>query len=246
MDTSESFLLELGKRVRRQRNELHWSVARLSEISGISQRYLAQLESGKGNISIARLWELARALQIPLTNLLAGSQPAKPLGIALLGLRGAGKSTTGTALARQLNYPFIELDEIIQQCAGLDLANIFAMHSESYYRHLSMEALFQLADRGTPSVVALPGGIVLQDDAFDYVRKMFTTVWLHTTPEEHMQRVQDQGDDRPMRGLGAPMEAMKSMLYQREPKYKLSDFSTDTTLDSKEETVSKIMERLHG
>ncbi|MBT3339359.1 MAG: helix-turn-helix domain-containing protein [Planctomycetes bacterium] len=244
MPTQERFLKDLGFRVRSRRAQLNWSVARLSEISGVSQRYLAQLESGKGNISVGRLWGLARALQTPLADLLCETQRIKPLGVALLGLRGAGKTTIGNLISGPMNSPFVELDEHIQQCAGLDLADIFALHSESYYRNLSTEALLQLADRGQASVLALPGGIVQQDDTFDYVRRMFTTIWLHTTPEEHMRRVRQQGDDRPMQGLGAPMDAMKALLYEREPKYKLADFTIDTTSDAPEETAACILKLL--
>jgi XRE family aerobic/anaerobic benzoate catabolism transcriptional regulator len=166
-------------------------------------------------------------------------------GIALLGLRGAGKSTLGPQLARALGIAFVELDDRIEGAAGLSLAELFALHGEAYYRRLETQCLQALLTDGRPFVVALGGGVVQNEDAFRLARTHCTTVWLRARPEDHMGRVLAQGDRRPIAGRGDAMAELQAILAAREPQYRAADLTVDTshhgarTLDALLRTVER-------
>src|SRR5262249_11063180 len=136
-------LRDLGRTVRELRHRREMTLRRLADASGLSERFLSALAAGRGNISVARLVSLAAALGTrPVDLLIDGSQQSNgPEVIALLGLRGAGKTSVGEALARRLELPFFELDRLIEAEAGMQLAEIFAFHGEAYFPRLQLEVL---------------------------------------------------------------------------------------------------------
>jgi len=236
------FLLRLGRQLRERRKLRGLSQEQLGELSGLSTRYISQIEAGRGNLSILRLLELTQALGVPLHEAL---RPDKwhPI-VALIGLRGAGKSTVGRDLARRLDRPFAELDGLIEDEVGLGLAEIFAIHGESYYRRLEREVLTRFVLDGTPAVLATGGSLVTDRTTFDLLKKSAVTVWLRARPELHLERVSAQGDRRPMAGRANPLADLGSLLREREPLYSEADITIDTTHLSIAEVASEAVRRL--
>lgn len=234
-------LLALGGRVRALRVARGWTLREIAERSGVSTRFLVQLESGRGNISVKRLASVARALDTTAAALLTDAGPPAPPFIALLGLRGAGKTTVGRRLARKLRVPFVELDRRVEQAADLSLRELFSLHGEDYYRRLEHEALKDvLGERSRGMVLAAGGGIVTSRDTFDRLRQFTTTVWLRATPEQHWNRVVRQGDRRPMANHPQAMSDLRARLAAREPLYALADYTIDTATLSVGEAVDAI------
>jgi len=238
---NQVLLERIAKRVRARRAALGWTMANTAKQAGLSPRFYAQVESAEANIAIGRLDALATALQVPLVSLLQDHAlaPTKR-GIALLGIRGSGKSTLGAMLAKSMNMEFLELDEAIEALAGLNLSEVFALHGETYYRRLGGEALQQLIGKGTPKVVALPGGIVLDENAYALVENNFTTVWLRTEPEDCMARVLAQGDHRPMKGHADAMAELRNLLAAREPYYQRAALTLDTSASDLSNTHDRL------
>src|SRR6185369_17124850 len=161
----------------------------------------------------------------------AGGERALP-AIALLGLRGAGKTTIGRRLARRLHVPFVELDRRIEEAAGLALDEIFALHGEEYYRRLERETLDGVLREAQPLVLATGGGIVTRADTFAALRRRALTVWLRADSEDHWNRVVQQGDRRPMADHPQAMADLRGLLASREPLYAQAAHTIDTsTLD---------------
>jgi XRE family transcriptional regulator, aerobic/anaerobic benzoate catabolism transcriptional regulator len=261
----DDYLCRLGERVREERARRGMTRRILARDSGLSERYLAQLESGKGNLSIKLLRRVGDALNLPLPRLLGG-EPAEPrefgrivellrrlpphrLGearalldahftasdrevrqrrIALIGLRGAGKSTLGNLLARHLEIPFIELDAEIEQDFGLSLGEIFALSGQSAYRRSERRALEGVLDRHPRFVLAAGGSIVAEAETYDELLSRCFTVWIKTSPEEHMSRVIAQGDLRPMSDNKEAMGDLERILRARTPLYARADAAIDT------------------
>src|SRR5437667_9926925 len=126
-----SLLAHIGNRVRSRRTSMGWTLRNVADRSGVSSRFLSDLEAGKGNISVARLADVARALDAPLVSLLPSDDVEKP-AVALVGLRGAGKSTVGKSLAKHLGIPFVEMDALVEKEANLSLGELFSLHGEGY------------------------------------------------------------------------------------------------------------------
>jgi XRE family aerobic/anaerobic benzoate catabolism transcriptional regulator len=261
-------LAELGGRVRAWRARRGMTRKQLAADSGLSERFLADVESGKGNVSINSLEAAARALNITIIELLqdaprpalarvhnlvgrlddhqleqahamlaAGFGLADAQGrnrrIALIGLRGAGKSTLGAQLAAQRGVPFVELDREIEREAGTSMNEILLLHGQAGYRRYERRALFRIAEDHADGVVMTTGGsIVSERDTFDLLQSRFWCVWLKASPEEHMSRVVAQGDMRPFDATrGATNEAMEDIrriLASREALYARADAVVDT------------------
>ncbi|WP_316160814.1 helix-turn-helix transcriptional regulator [Bradyrhizobium sp. SZCCHNRI20481] len=257
------FLDQLGQRVRRMRGLAGMSRKVLAEVSGISERYIAQLESGKGNVSIVLLRRIANAINAPLDDIIPGGEPSPdwpvirdllkkaspsqiaevkellaggasaPLrrsfsGIALIGLRGAGKSTLGKMLAERIGWSFVELNKEIERQNGLSVAEIIALYGQEGFRRMEQAALVQLLARKEPMVLATGGGIVSEPVTFDLILTSFYTIWLKAEPEEHMGRVRKQGDLRPMADDRSAMAELRNILASREPLYARANAVVDT------------------
>ncbi|MGI9512048.1 MAG: helix-turn-helix transcriptional regulator [Anderseniella sp.] len=232
---SEAFLIGLGDRVRAERKTRGLSRRVLSGISGVSERYLAQLETGSGNISIILLRDIAMSLGVSLEELVSETR-SLPEGhsgrrqrIALVGLRGAGKSTLGFSLARALDMPFMELNDEIERQSGLPVPEIFNLYGQNGYRRLEADALETIASRHQSVVLAVAGGIVADVDAYNSLLRDFHTIWLKASAEEHMNRVRAQGDLRPMAGNPAAMQQLRKLLDERNADYARSHYSLNTS-----------------
>jgi XRE family aerobic/anaerobic benzoate catabolism transcriptional regulator len=260
------FLVQLGQRVRTTRALRGMSRKVLAKVSGISERYIAQLESGKGNVSIVLLRRVSNAMGAHVEDLLPiGEQSpewavirdlvrkatpnqiahAKDVlsgkttgvsnarrkafaGIALIGLRGAGKSTLGKMLADKIGWSFVELNKEIERQNGLSVAEIIALYGQEGFRRMEQTALNHLLARKELMVLATGGGIVSEPLTFDLVLSSFYTIWLKAEPEEHMARVRRQGDLRPMADDRSAMQELRTILLSREPLYARAAAVVDT------------------
>ena len=236
-------LARVGERVRRARAERRWSRRELAETSRVSQRHLAQLESGHGNISIVLLARIADALGTSLESLVAEGaiRTDKARRIALIGLRGAGKSTLGRAAAERLGIAFLETNDVIAAAAGMPVGEVIALYGQEGYRHLERQALQQIAKERDCALVAVAGGIVTEPDAYAYLRARFHTIWLRAAPEEHMTRVRGQGDERPMTGTPDAFGELQRILAGRETLYAQADMQLDTSGALPAESVAALL-----
>ena len=235
-------LQTVASRVRAARRTRRLTIREVAERSGVSVRFLIQLESGRGNISVKRLADLAHALEMPPADLLRDDDERQRRTIALLGLRGAGKTTIGRQLARELHVRFVELDRRIEKAADMSLGEIFSLYGDEYYRRLERDTLAQLLAEGRPTVLATGGGIVTSPDTYAILRKSAVTVWLRATPEDHWNRVVRQGDRRPMADHPQAMADLRALLASREPLYAAADRAMDTSGRS----VRSVVEELAG
>lgn len=244
---SDGILRELGARARALRIRRGWTLREAAERTGLSPRFLGQLESGRGNISVRRLLEVAEALGTTPSALLAEPAPraGRPV-VALLGLRGAGKTTVGRRLAKRWRVPFVELDRRIEEAAQLTLAEIFSLHGEQYYRKLERDALEAVVAAGKPIVLATGGGLVTSSDALELLRQSAVTVWLRARPEDHWNRVVRQGDRRPMADHPQAMADLRALLAAREPLYESADYTVDTSNLAVDGVVAAVESALEG
>jgi XRE family transcriptional regulator, aerobic/anaerobic benzoate catabolism transcriptional regulator len=262
-DDDRQYLRALGEHVRDLRVRRGMTRAILARDSGVSLRYLAQLESGEGNISILRLRQVAQAMAMPLEEIirvgpeqpaeltllaqflarLSGAQlveaghllrgafekPGRRQRIALVGLRGAGKTSLGRMLAEHLQVPFIELDKLIEQAAGMPLSEVFALYGQSAYRRYERRALEGLIEAHDRFVLSTGGSISTEPATFDELLSACFTVWIKASPAEHMARVVAQGDRRPMGDNREAMQDLERILVGREPMYRKADAIVNTS-----------------
>jgi XRE family aerobic/anaerobic benzoate catabolism transcriptional regulator len=272
-------LAELGARVRAWRARRGMTRKALAADSGLSGRFLADVEGGKGNVSINSLEAAARALNITLIDLLQdaprpalaraqgllsrlddsqldqaysllgstfglGDAQGREQRIALIGLRGAGKSTLGAQLATQRGVPFIELDREIEREAGTSMNEILLLHGQAGYRRYERRALLRIAEDHPEGVVMTTGGsIVSERETFDLLQSRFYCVWLKASPEEHMARVVAQGDMRPFDANGASHEALddlRRILSSREALYARADAVVDTAARTVKQSMTDL------
>jgi XRE family aerobic/anaerobic benzoate catabolism transcriptional regulator len=282
--SGEDFLSSLGSRVRKVRNERGMTRKTLALASEVSERHLAQLESGEGNISVLLLRRIANVLGVSLEELFAAHADDNPedtpqhtsqkvsilrfidqlpshrleeaaarlmrdfgpehnqrlARVALIGLRGAGKSTLGSKLAAERDVPFIELDQEIEKETGMPLAEIFSLYGQSGYRAIEKRTLQRVLRASERAVISVGGGIVSEKETYDYLLAHCYTVWLKAQPEEHMSRVIAQGDFRAMAGSDRAMEDLRQILESREPLYRKADASVDTSGESVDESFAKL------
>jgi XRE family aerobic/anaerobic benzoate catabolism transcriptional regulator len=205
-----------------------WTLREIADRSGVSSRFLSDLEAGKGNISVLRLADVARALDVPLASLMP-SEKKQPSAITLVGLRGAGKSTVGKALAKHLGVSFLELDGLIEKEANLSLGELFSLHGESYYKRLAYDILLKLLAQNEQMVIATGGSVVTDPETWQLLRRRTHTVWIKASPEDHWKRVLGQGDTRPMANRTSAMAELRSILSQRSPIYAEAAQTIDTS-----------------
>jgi XRE family transcriptional regulator, aerobic/anaerobic benzoate catabolism transcriptional regulator len=234
---------DLGARVRGLRDARALTRHALAERSGLSLRFLADVESGKANPSLGSLHELAAALDVDVIALLEPLTSERP--VALLGLRGAGKSTVGKRVARALGRRFVELDREIEREAGMSLAELFALHGEAHYRTLEQRVLVALLSTRSggekPLVVATGGGIVTHDESFRFLKSRSLTVWLKATPQEHWDRVLAQGDVRPMDKRAQARAELEALYAARAPAYSSAELVVDTSRQGVDESAAAIV-----
>ena len=240
MHSRDNVLRALGARARALRISRGWTLRETAERARLSSRFLVQLESGRGNISVRRLVDVAAALGTSAAALLSESQTAAKPVIALLGLRGAGKTTVGRRLARRLSIPFVELDRKIEDAAELSLSEIFSLHGEEYYRRLERETLEKVVTKAEPMVLATGGGLVTSPETLAILRGAATTIWLRATPEDHWNRVVRQGDRRPMKDHPQAMADLRALLASRAALYASADHVVDTSALSVNGVVTAI------
>jgi XRE family transcriptional regulator, aerobic/anaerobic benzoate catabolism transcriptional regulator len=260
----EEFLSELGSRVRKLREQRGMARKVLARNAQVSERYLAQLELGEGNMSIVLLRRIATALGATLIELLdtrersveqrllmrlldrmPGAQrdevtsrlisdlgfekDARRQRVALIGLRGAGKSTLGQLLADELGCPFVELDKEVEREAGTSLSEVFLLYGQSGYRRIERRCLERIIAMHERAVISAGGGVVSETETYELLLAKCFTVWVKAAPEEHMARVEAQGDMRPMQGNDEAMEDLRRILIAREPLYGRADCIVDTS-----------------
>ncbi|MEO6772713.1 MAG: shikimate kinase [Kofleriaceae bacterium] len=235
-----TFLESVGAEVRARRQHKGWSRRELAELSGVSERFLAQLETGDGNISLRRFSEVAHSLGTTPAALLAAIVEPAQQPIALLGVRGAGKSTIGAALAKKLDYRFVELDQEIEAAAGLSLGDVFTLHGEAYYRRVEREVLARLLAEPAPTVFATGGSIVNDPITFALLRARALTVFLHAEPEDHWNRVVAQGDQRPMAENPHAFEELRGLLAARAKLYARADRTIETSGRTAKQVVAEL------
>jgi XRE family aerobic/anaerobic benzoate catabolism transcriptional regulator len=255
-DDDTGFLHALGQRVRLLRVRRGMTRRILAARSGVSERYISAVEAGTGNGSILLLRALARALNVGLRALLedepeavAAPQARAPDyrdRIALIGLRGAGKSTLGPLLAERFAIPFLELDREIEKEAGLGLGEIMELHGQPGFRRLERSVLERLIAAYPKAVIAAGGGIVAEAANFSRLLESCLTVWVKAAPEQHMQRVIDQGDLRPMRDNRRSMADLRAILASREALYAQADIQLETGGRDVAATLAALVSTLGG
>ncbi len=236
------FLVALGERVRTLRAKSGMTRKQLAQTTRISERHLANLEGGTGNVSVLILVELAKAFDIPVALLLGepaqerapqASSRAQIKRIALIGLRGAGKSTLGARLAKSLGFRFIEVSREIERLAGSSLPEIYNLYGAAAYRRFERQAIRDIVQLKEPLVIATPGGVVTDANSFDLLLSQCTTVWLQARPLDHLSRVRAQGDHRPMAATRttqrAAIDDLKGILQTREMLYARADIAFNTS-----------------
>ncbi|MDQ7071250.1 MAG: helix-turn-helix transcriptional regulator [Rhodobacterales bacterium] len=261
-DQVTALIAHVGERVRKARQVKGIPRRVLSEMSGVSPRYLAQLEAGVCNISIGLLLRVAIALDHPIEQLLGEEDPwtsdslrvadlyrianadvrrkaleilnpepenAKADRICLIGLRGAGKSTLGARMGAELGVPFVELNREIEEQSGMNISEIMELYGADGYRRLENQALNRIISTYDNIVLAVAGGVVGNPETYNTLLEKFHSIWIKATPQDHMERVQGQGDLRPTAGNPEAMEHLKSLLTSRSPLYARADVVLETT-----------------
>ena len=235
-----TFLESVGSAVRTQRERKGLTRRELAGASGVSERFLAQLETGDGNISLRRFAEVAHALGTTPAALLAPAEQTSEKPIALLGVRGAGKSAVGAALARKHGMRFVEVDQEIEAATGLPLGDVFTLHGEAYYRRVEREVLTRLLAEPAPMVLATGGSIVNDPTNFALLKSRARTIWLRAKPEDHWNRVVAQGDQRPMAENPHAFEELRALLAARQKLYARADHTVDTSDQTIKQVVAEI------
>jgi XRE family aerobic/anaerobic benzoate catabolism transcriptional regulator len=275
---TDVYLRRLGERVRTLRHQRGMSRKALARQAKVSERYIAQMEAGLGNCSIVLLRRIARAIGLPVTQLVQDG-PEPPLDlmlltqflerlpadlliearklvtahfstasqdrhrqrIALIGLRGGGKSTLGALLAERLEVPFIELDREIERRSGASLTEIFDMFGQETFRRAEREALDEVLHQHKQFVIATSGSIVTEPATLELLLSSCFTVWVRAEPQDHMKRVMAQGDMRPMAHSARAMDDLISILKSREPLYARAEATLTTTGKTPEQNLNELL-----
>ena len=281
-DYKDPFLIALGERLKLLRARRGLTRKALAQLAEVSERHVANVESGVGNASIQFLRQLCAVLNCSLAEMTGDETTSTPdwlmirevlrgrneaelaqartaladlfespvseisrrQRIALIRLRGAGKSSLGRLLAAQLHVPFIELSTQIEQLAGCGIAEIHALYGQNAYRRYEQRAIEDVVRHYPQAVIATPGGIVSEPATYKLLLSHCYTVWLKAEPEEHMDRVLAQGDKRPMSGNREAMEDLKRILESRTQFYSKADKTVDTSGLTSEQAYSQLIAQL--
>lgn len=272
--TLDQFISEIGSRVRALRAKRGMTRKDLSKHSDVSERYLAQLETGNANITLTVLWRVANAFDIQFSELIPDTQrdQTSPLlskfisqldhdrqitalkilkrrfneqlnqghGIALIGLRGAGKTTLGQQLAESTGRKLIRLSSLIEEIANMSIAEILDLGGQKTFRRIEAQALNQVLDLGEPVILETGGSLVSQTDTFNLLLENFFSFWIKAEPEEHLDRVMSQGDTRPMQGFDEAIEDLKLILEERQGDYQQADYILDTSRRTVEDCLHEL------
>ncbi len=257
VEATSTLLSGVGARVRASRLSAGWSQKDLAARAGVSVRYLVQVEQGTANLTMERLADLSGALSLSLAALVAGlgavSDPIDQVAeavrqrpeaeqralaldvsrgrrrkVALVGLRGAGKSTIGARLARRLRCRFVELDREVERRLGMSLAEVFEFHGVEGYRVASRAALEAVLAEPGDAVLETGGSLAADERTYGMLLEHAHVVWLQASPQEHLRRVREQGDLRPMRGRADPLGELRGILAARQPAYGRAHQQLDT------------------
>jgi XRE family aerobic/anaerobic benzoate catabolism transcriptional regulator len=276
----EAYLRRVGERVRLGRARRGMSRKVLSTASGVSERYLAELERGAGNASLLVLRQIADALGLEAAELVS-DRPERPVDltlavhqlerlsppelaearrllaqrfgkadasargrVALVGLRGAGKTTLGERAAQALSVPFVELDREVERASGMELSEIFATHGQAMYRRLERQCLEAVIERFDRAVIAAGGSLVTEPATYDLLLSSCFVVWLSAKPDEHMGRVLAQGDLRPMAEGPQAMDDLKAILESRSALYAKADVEVRTSDKSEGEATAALLDAI--
>jgi len=276
----EAYLKRVGERVRLGRARRGMSRKVLSAASGVSERYLAELERGAGNASLLVLRQIADALGLEVAQLVSdraeqpidltlalhqlerlsaaelaearrllaqrfGKAEASAKGrVALIGLRGAGKTTLGQRAAQALGVPFVELDREVERASGMELSEIFATHGQAMYRRLERQCLETVIARYDRAVIATGGSLVTEPGTYDLLLSSCFVVWLTAAPQEHMGRVLAQGDLRPMAEGPQAMDDLKAILESRGALYAKADVEVSTSERSEAQALAGLLDAI--
>jgi XRE family transcriptional regulator, aerobic/anaerobic benzoate catabolism transcriptional regulator len=242
-------LADIGRTVRTERAKRGMTRKMLARQCRTSERYLAQIETGAANPSVLVLDSIARALDLdPIELMPAGRVRVTPAlrpanrgrRIALIGLRGAGKSTLGARLAEALGCPLVELDKEIERERGAPVATLFEVYGQATFRRYERDGLTRVTARHSAVVIAAAGGIVADEMTFSQLLAQAHVIWIKATPAEHMRRVMAQGDFRPMARNREAMNDLIAILRARESLYARAH----ATLDTAEKDVAACGEEL--
>ena len=280
----DPFPAQLGERVRRIRARAGLTRRELAKEADVSERHLANLETGVGNPSVQILRQVAHALNCNVAELvgdevdesadwllirsllrsrgpqdladarraltdhfgLTGNAGKRIHRIALIGLRGAGKSTLGRMLAQELGCPFVEVNREVERAAGCSPQEIHALYGANAYRRYERQALARVIESNPRAIIATPGGLVSEAETFNLLLQNCLTVWLRAAPEEHMSRVVAQGDRRPMADNRQAMDDLKLILVERAPFYAKADLTCDTSGHSAQQSFRHLLALIRG
>ncbi|MCK6446948.1 MAG: helix-turn-helix domain-containing protein [Planctomycetes bacterium] len=222
-------------------------MSELARRSGVSRRHVTEAEAGRANLTVTKLCALADALGVRTSRFLEFEvESPRAQRIALVGLRGAGKSTVGKKLALALEVPFIELDRRIEELAGLSLATIFDLHGAAYFRRLEAEALEKVLGEGERWVLAVGGSLVRSPATYARLLQTCRTVWLKASAAAHYERVVAQGDQRPMAGRPRAMEELRTLLADREGEYARCEAVVETDGRTPDEIAASLARRFEA
>jgi XRE family transcriptional regulator, aerobic/anaerobic benzoate catabolism transcriptional regulator len=277
-----AYLRNLADRIRDARAGRGMTRNALAADSGVSLRFLAQLEGGEGNPSILVLRRIAAAMGFPPDDLLSNDPPpaidrilltqmlkrlsdddiakarrvlaqhlgldavseAKKRYITLIGLRGAGKTTLGRRLAKHKGVPFFELDREVEREYGATVGEILQLHGQPGYRRFERESLQAVLSKHPAAVIETGGGLAADPETLPLLLERSLAIWVRTSPEEHMQRVIDQGDLRPMARSREAMRELKDILKAREPFYRQAHLHLMTSGRNADQSFQELLELL--
>ena len=278
---TEDFLKLVGQRVRGLRANRGMTRKMFSNDSGVSERYLANLEQGQGNISILLLRQVAQALNTDVSSLLPSRMEQSPeqslinefvgrltreeqqsvlqklyeehsdlsgghTRIALIGLRGAGKTTLGKLLEQRKNVQYVNLVDEVEAAGGMDIAEILALSGQIGYRRLEEKALFKTLNQYEACCIETGGSIVSELKELNLLLSTCLVIWIKTAPKEHMGRIIEQGDLRPMANNDDAMQDLRRILSERTPYYEKAHAVLDTSGKSVEQSYEEFVSLLQA